>query len=130
MAYGNVCFAASSVKTKRIMKKLLLIFLLFAGLTGFRHGNTRTITGTVFSKDDGQPLPGVSVMVSGTKMGTVTNDYGKFTIKVPDGAQSLTFMFVGYNCKTVSIGKKDSLNVYLETNSKTLNEVVVTGYQT
>ena len=127
MAYGNVCFSASSVKTKRIMKKLLLIFLLFAGLTGFRHGNTRTITGTVFSKDDGQPLPGVSVTVPGTQTGTVTNDYGKFTIKVPEGAQSLAFTFIGYNRKTVSIGKKDSLNVYLETNAKELKEVIVTS---
>jgi len=128
MAYGNVRFTASSVKTKRIMKKLLLIILIFAGLTGFKHGNTRTITGTVYSKDDGFALPGVSVTVPGTSIGTVTNDQGKFTIKVPEATKNLAFAFVGYNRKTVKLGKTDTLKVYLETNSKQLNEVVVVGY--
>ncbi|WP_295794640.1 von Willebrand factor type A domain-containing protein [Mucilaginibacter sp.] len=110
------------------MKKLLLIILIFAGLTGFKHGNTRTITGTVYSKDDGFALPGVSVSVPGTSIGTVTNDQGEFTIKVPDGTKNLAFAFVGYNRKTVKLGKTDTLTVYLETNAKQLNEVVVVGY--
>lgn len=74
MAYGNVRFTASLIKTKRIMKKLLLFILLFAGLTGFKHGNNRTITGNVCSKDGGLPLPGVSIIASGIQTGTVTNE--------------------------------------------------------
>ncbi|MCO5950638.1 vWA domain-containing protein [Mucilaginibacter flavidus] len=110
------------------MKKLLLFVLIFAGLTGFKHGNTRTITGTVYSKDDGLPLPGVSVTAPGTQIGAITNDQGKFTIKVPEAANNLAFAFVGYNRKTVKLGKTDTLTVYLETNAKQLNEVVVVGY--
>ncbi len=89
----------------------------------------RTITGTVTSKDDGFPLPGVSVTVPGTQVGTVTNDYGKFTIKVPASAKSLAFTFVGYNRVVIAIGATDIVNATLETNAKELKEVVVTsGY--
>lgn len=102
--------------------------LLFAGLTGFKPGNTRTITGTVTGKDDGLPLPGVSVTVPGTKVGTQTNDHGKYTIKVPEGATSLKFAFVGYKSKIVKLGKTDTVNASLETNHSALNEVVVVGY--
>lgn len=102
--------------------------LLFAGLTGFKPGNTRTITGTVTGKDDGLPLPGVSVTVPGTQVGTQTNDHGKYTIKVPEGATSLKFAFVGYKSKIVKLGKTDTVNASLETNHSALNEVVVVGY--
>lgn len=89
----------------------------------------RTITGTVTGKDDGLPLPGVSVTVPGTQVGTQTNDYGKFTIKVPASAKSLAFTFVGYKRLTLEIGAADILNASLETNANELKEVVVTsGY--
>ncbi|HEY8929351.1 MAG TPA: SusC/RagA family TonB-linked outer membrane protein [Mucilaginibacter sp.] len=89
----------------------------------------RTITGTVTGKDDGLPLPGVSVTVPGTSVGTQTNDYGKYTIKVPASAKSLQFSFVGYKRATLTIGSTDVVNAVLETNSNQLKEVVVTtGY--
>ncbi|HVW95746.1 MAG TPA: SusC/RagA family TonB-linked outer membrane protein [Mucilaginibacter sp.] len=110
------------------MKKLLLVslcFMVFFATHAFAQN--RTITGTVTSKDDGLPLPGVSVTVPGTQVGTQTNDYGKFTIKVPATAKSLSFSFVGYNRMTVAIGATDVVNAALETNAKELKEVVVTG---
>ncbi|WP_295801000.1 SusC/RagA family TonB-linked outer membrane protein [Mucilaginibacter sp.] len=110
------------------MKKLLLVslcFIMFCATQAFAQN--RTITGTVTSKDDGFPLPGVSVTVPGTQVGTVTNDYGKFTIKVPASAKSLAFTFVGYNRVVIAIGATDIVNATLETNAKELKEVVVTG---
>src|ERR1700761_124149 len=110
------------------MKKLLLVslcFLVFCVTQAFAQN--RTITGTVTSKDDGLPLPGVSVTVPGTSVGTVTNDYGKFTIKVPSSAKSLAFTYVSYNKLTLPIGATDLLNAVLESNSKELKEVVVTS---
>ncbi|MDP9077276.1 MAG: SusC/RagA family TonB-linked outer membrane protein [Bacteroidota bacterium] len=112
------------------MKKLLLVslcFLVFCVTQSFAQN--RTITGTVTSKDDNLPLPGVSVTVPGTSVGTQTNDYGKYTIKVPASAKSLAFSFVGYNRLVLPIGATDIINGALETNAKELKEVVITqGY--
>jgi TonB-linked SusC/RagA family outer membrane protein len=112
------------------MKKLLLVSLCFLVLCITQaFAQNRTITGTVTSKDDGLPLPGVSVTVPGTSVGTQTNDYGKFTIKVPASAKSLAFTFVGYKRLTATVGATDLVNAVLETNANELKEVVVTtGY--
>ncbi len=110
------------------MKKLLLIILLFAGLTGFKQGDTRHISGTVYDKKDNTTLPGVSVRVEGTNTGTFTDATGSYAIDVPYGKERLLFSFIGYETKSVTINKKDKLNVYLEASSNSLNEVVVTGY--
>lgn len=113
---------------KQVMRKLLLIVLLFAGLTGFRHAATRRISGTVYSKEDGSPIPGATVRVTGGAGGTLTNKVGQYTINVPDGAKSLTFSFIGCLTRTMEIGKTDKMDVYLEASQQQLGEVVVTGY--
>jgi Ca-activated chloride channel family protein len=110
------------------MKKLLLFLLLLTGLTAFMPGKTRTISGTVYSADDNQPLPGAIVKVTGTSIGTNTDANGNYTISVPEGRTRLEFGFIGYLSKTVAIGKEDKINVYLKASNKALNEVVVTGY--
>lgn len=109
------------------MKRNLLKFFFVLLLLGLKaYAQTKTVTGTVTGKDDGVPIPGVTVTVSGTKSGTVTNADGVYTIKVPEGQQSLTFSSVGYVTKTVPVqGLK--LNVTMEGNQRVLNEVVVTG---
>ena len=110
------------------MKKLLLIILLFAGLTGFKPADTRHISGIVYDKKDNTTLPGVSVRVEGTNTSAFTDAAGRYSIDVPYGKERLLFSFIGYETKIVTIDKKDKLNVYLEQSSNTLNEVVVTGY--
>ncbi|MDO3642056.1 SusC/RagA family TonB-linked outer membrane protein [Mucilaginibacter sp. L3T2-6] len=111
--------------------KRKLLFILCISLTTFiqAFAQNRTLTGTVTGKDDNLPIPGASVTVPGTQVGTQTNDYGKFTIKVPASAKSLAFSFVGYKSATVEIGSGDVINIALETNASQLKEVVVTsGY--
>lgn len=110
------------------MKKFIIIILLFAGLTGFKQGSKRHITGTVYAKDDGKPIPGVSVLIQGTNTGTMTNASGSYAIDVPAAKDCLTFNFIGFRSQSVKIGKKDTINVYLEPSGLSLNEVVVTGY--
>lgn len=90
----------------------------------------RTVTGTVTAKGDGSPLPGVSVLVKGTKVGTQTSVDGKYTIKVPQGQSVLTFSFVGFTSKSVNIGSQSVVNVSLEDDSEALSEVVIVGYGT
>jgi TonB-linked SusC/RagA family outer membrane protein len=112
------------------MKKLLqsLFILLFVAVSAMAQD--RTVTGTVSSQGDGQPLPGVSVQVRGTKIGTQTGADGKFTIKLSQGQNALTFTFIGFNSKTVNVSSASVLNVSLEEDTKALSEVVIVGYGT
>lgn len=110
------------------MKKLLLVSLCFLVLCITQvHAQNRTITGTVTSKDDGLPLPGVSVTVSGTTIGTQTNVSGKFSLSVPASAKALTFSFIGYQKQDVAVGSSNVISVVLGSAANQLSEVVVTG---
>jgi len=85
----------------------------------------RTVTGTVTAKEDGLPVPGVSVKIKGTNLGTQTNTAGKFSLSVPAGGV-LTFSFIGYETFTVTPAGATA-NVQLVLASKQLGEVVVTS---
>ena len=63
----------------------------------------RTVTGTVIAKEDGLPLPGVSVKVKGTTTGTQTGADGKFSIKVTAASPVLQFSFIGYKAVEAAI---------------------------
>ena len=71
------------------MKKLLqsLFLLLFIAFQAVAQ--ERTVTGTVTDKTDGLPLPGVSVKVKGTNIGTSTGGDGRFSVRVPQGSTTL-----------------------------------------
>jgi TonB-linked SusC/RagA family outer membrane protein len=91
---------------------------------------SKQVTGTVISSEDNQPLPGVSVVVQGTSRGTVTDVDGKYTIDLNPGENSLVFSFVGFNSQTVAVDQQSVVNLTLEIDTKTLDEVVVIGYGT
>lgn len=105
---------------KRICMLLVNLFLL-AGMAFAQNG----FSGTVISGDDGQPIIGASIMVQGSKTGTVTDVDGKFTIAVPAG-QKLVISYVGM--ETMTVTPKNDMVITLHPNT-TLNEVVVTGMQ-
>jgi len=109
------------------MKKLLLssMLVLFL-LASHAFGQTRTVTGTVTSKTDGLPIPGVTVKVQGTGVGTQTGMDGKFSVKAADNA-TLVFSFIGYLQQTVQLNGKTTVNVGMDAREGQLNEVVVTG---
>ena len=109
------------------MKKLLLVSLCFLMFCITQvYAQNRTVTGTVTAKDDGLPIPGVTVKVKGTTNGVQTNSAGKYTISnVPAGAV-LVFTFIGYEQLSLSASGL-ILNAELTTSSKQLGEVVVTG---
>jgi TonB-linked SusC/RagA family outer membrane protein len=89
------------------------------------------ITGKVTDKDDGSTIPGVSVKVKGTNIGTLTDVNGNFTIKVSDKSRVLIFSYLGYEVteKLVNDGNTN-VNVQLVSSSQGLNEVVVVAYGT
>jgi len=89
----------------------------------------RTITGVVTSKDDGLPIPGVSVKVVNSKIGVSTGADGTYSIKV-GGSSVLQFSSIGYSTQNVSAGKSIKINVSLVSDTKALTDVVVIGYGT
>ncbi|MFW6327024.1 MAG: SusC/RagA family TonB-linked outer membrane protein [Bacteroidota bacterium] len=112
------------------MKKIALIFtiLLFVGAL-FSNAQTREITGTVTSAEDDMPVPGVSISVKGTTLGTVTDINGEYSLGVPEDAQALVFSFIGM--QTVERPITGSvINVKMEPDVLGLDEVVVVGYGT
>ncbi|MBW4888708.1 SusC/RagA family TonB-linked outer membrane protein [Mucilaginibacter sp. HMF5004] len=110
------------------MKKLLLTSLCVLLYSLQIFAQDRTITGTVTSKDDGTPIPGVGVKVKseGTTVGTTTGGDGKYSLKVPSTAKTLVFSFIGYATLEKSISG-NVISVALEVSTKQLTEVVVTG---
>ncbi|WP_229236019.1 SusC/RagA family TonB-linked outer membrane protein [Dyadobacter tibetensis] len=90
----------------------------------------QTITGTVVSVEDGTGIPGVSVMVKNTNIGTITDVDGKYSINVADGNAVLVFSSVGFITQEVAVGNKTGINIKLAIDQKTLGEVVVVGYGT
>src|SRR5665648_491708 len=110
------------------MKKisLLLAFLAFIGLQVVL-AQTRNISGTVTSGDDGSSIPGASVIVKGTTLGTVTDMDGKFSLKIPATAKALMVTFVGMQSQEVPIGNQSTVNVKLTSERLAVDEVVVTA---
>ncbi|MDJ1479450.1 TonB-dependent receptor [Cytophagaceae bacterium YF14B1] len=88
-----------------------------------------TVTGTV-KDDQNQPLAGVTVIVKGTNIGSISNAEGKYTISVPSQDATLVFSFIGYVSEEVAIGSRTSVDVTLVNDVKSLMEVVVVGYGT
>ncbi|MBR4619859.1 MAG: SusC/RagA family TonB-linked outer membrane protein [Salinivirgaceae bacterium] len=110
------------------MKKIamLIVCLLFLGAQLVSAQN-KTLTGTVISSEDNQPLPGVNVVVKGTTHGTITDFDGKFTLSVSDDAEALTFSFMGMQTQEVAIGTTTTFNITLDPESISMDEVVVTA---
>lgn len=111
------------------MKKihgLCIILMLF--ISSISVAQERTITGKVTSADDGSALPGVNVLLQGTRSGTITDASGAYLIKVPDNGGKLIFSFIGFATLEVTIGQSDTMDVAMHTDVAQLSEVVVTAY--
>jgi len=113
------------------MRKLALIMSLFLclGLEAV-FAQTKNITGVVTGLDDGQPIPGVSVSVKGSSLGTITTIDGTYSINVPSDATSIVFSFVGMKTQEIAYTGQSKINVVLASESFSVDEIVVTGVGT
>ena len=89
----------------------------------------RSISGKV-TDAQAAGLPGVTVLVVGTSVGTSSGADGSFQLQVPEGSNTLSFTFVGYAAQQVDIAGKSTVQVLMKEDAQALNEVVVTGYGT
>jgi TonB-linked SusC/RagA family outer membrane protein len=110
------------------MKKIVLLLFLLIGSTVFLSAQ-KVINGKVTDEDQ-SPLPGVSVVAKGTNIGTLTDIDGQFSLQVPQGANILTFSFIGMKRTEVEIGTQTFVSVVMSVDVGVLDEVVVIGYGT
>jgi TonB-linked SusC/RagA family outer membrane protein len=89
----------------------------------------KTISGTVTSAEDNSGLPGVSVIVKGTTVGTVTDIEGGYTLEIPDNS-TLVFSYVGFVSEEVVVGNQSVVDIVLTPDLTQLEEIVVVGYGT
>ena len=107
--------------------RFLISFFFLIALLATTNAQTN-ITGTV--TENGDPLPGVNVIIKGTTTGTATDINGRYSINVPDGNAVLQFTFVGYVSKEAVVGTSRIINMEMEEDSRQLEEIVVVGYGT
>ncbi|MEK6155355.1 TonB-dependent receptor [Flavobacteriaceae bacterium 3-367] len=112
----------------KIRTSLVLILLVLFGFTTWAQ-NTIRVSGSV-SDDQGQPLPGASVIIEGTTTGTQTDFDGNFVLENVPGNGTLVISYIGFVTQTVQINGRSTITVALATDTQALAEVVVIGYGT
>lgn len=124
------------VKGCMLMALLLPPSLTFASTFRQRPDQTiqkqtdKKITGKILSKDDNQPVPGVTVVVKNTTIGTTTDIDGKYEINVANNDAVLVFSAVGFLTQEKTVGTQSAIDIVMSSDQKTLDEVVVVGYGT
>jgi len=112
------------------MKRLLVLFAFLVSASVMLYSQGVQITGTVTDADNGEALPGVSVVVRGTTIGAVTDFEGNYIISVPDANTLLVFSFVGMESQTFTVGASTTIDVLMTVDAIKMDEVVVIGYGT
>jgi len=114
-----------------LMKKFLILLICIMSI-GIVQAQTVTLSGSVLSAVDNQPIPGVSIVVMGTTVGTSTSIDGDFSLDVPEASSTLMFSFVGMVTQTYDIdfANPSSIQILLEEDFLNLEEIIVTGYST
>ena len=107
------------------MNRLTYLLACLLISIGFATAQTVKVTGTVTSSEDQLPVIGAAIVVKGTTIGTVSDFEGKFTLDVPRDAKVIYVSYVGLKTKEVAVAPV--LNIVLDSDSKALDEVVVTA---
>lgn len=112
IAFASVSFAEKAMEQKAL------------------NNSAPTIKGKVISQEDGEGLPGVTVVIKGTTIGTVTDIDGNYTIEIPSGQANpvLVFSSIGYISQEVAVAGRAVIDIALTYSVEQLQEVVVVGY--
>lgn len=112
------------------MKKsyTLTLLFLFGLLLSVPSYAQQEVKGKVTAKEDGNPLPGVSIVIQGTTTGAVTDLDGNYSIAVPGPQSVLVYSFIGFSAKNITVGNSSTIDVVLETEASELDEFIVTAF--
>ncbi|MGQ7868634.1 SusC/RagA family TonB-linked outer membrane protein [Sunxiuqinia sp. sy24] len=114
------------MKEKMLSICLLTALVLVSSFTFAQ----RSISGKIAEEATGEPLPGATILVPGTTIGTVSDFDGNYLLEVPAGSEKLQFSMIGFEKQIIDITGLEVINVMMATETTALNEVVVTGYST
>lgn len=109
---------------RKLQKKELALVNENAGISQVLQ---KKLTG-IISDQNGEPIPGATVFIKGTTIGTITDIDGKFNLSVPQNAQILVVSFVGFEPKEVLLENNTDFNIVLKEATESIDEVVVVGY--
>ncbi len=109
------------------MKKILAIFLWVISVSAFAQA--QSVTGTI-TDSEGEPLPGVTVVVKGTTMGTTTNIDGNYSINNISDNSVLVYSFVGMVTQEIKVGNQTTISLTLVADAIGIEEVIAIGYGT
>ena len=109
------------------MRKLLPLLILFSGWWFNLGAQGFTLTGQITSADDGQGLPGVSILIMGTTTGTVTDIDGNYTLQNVKATDTLRFSYIGFKERLELVGDRRTLNIKMVPTAKEIEGVVVTA---
>ncbi len=116
------------------MKHILLIPVSFLWLLAFLLPSwalaQEVVSGTVTAQSNGEPLPGVNVVLKGTSTGTITDAEGTYRLNISGENPVLVFSYIGYISQEMAINNQSEINITLAEDLQTLSEVVVVGYGT
>ncbi len=110
----------------KIPRLIPLVYLLLN--SGFMFGQNINLSGTVHD-ENGEGIPGASILIKGTNSGTTTDVNGVYTISVPKDA-ILVVSYVGYDSKEIQVNGQSKLDIVLSTGTSALDEILVVGYGT
>jgi len=108
--------------------KSRILFFLFLFLPLIINAQEVGIKGKVLSSDDGLPLPGATIQISGTNISTTTDLDGEFTLSKVNSDATLVVSFIGYASQWIQVKDQKNITITLRLDDNKLNEVVVTGY--
>ena len=117
--------SANAVGSSSLANETVHVSILSADQTK----NERNITGRIIDGDTGEALIGVSILVKGASMGTVTDVDGKFSLSVATG-DVLEISYIGYKSQSIVVGNQSVLDIRMMSDNELLDEVVVVGYGT
>ncbi len=109
------------------MRKLHAIFLLLLLSSSTTFAQKITITGQVIDKENGQPLPGATIVIAGTTTGTFSDNQGKFSIQSTSTEDKLVVSFIGYVKQEITIGSQTNLTIQLELETNQIQDLIVTA---
>jgi len=124
----NQVFQGTDVSYRIADRQIVLIKNNLA-VNSFQSQQQKTVTGKV-TESNGQPLPGVTVVVKGTTMGTITDTNGNYSLTKVPGNISLVFSFVGMKTQEVPVSNKTNIDVVMSEENIGIEEVVAVGYGT
>jgi len=115
------------MRSKNLQKICLFIGFVLALQS---YAQNAQVVGEIKDQEQ-QPIPGVTVLIKGTQKGTISDFDGKFTLVLPDAENDvLVFSFIGYKSQEVKVASQTNLQIVLEEDSESLEEVVIVGYGT